>query len=386
MLSLSNCELNESQGSGYVIVNFARGLSARGHEVCQIGAKDLTLAPGLRKARQLRLALGMWLEAKRRVASGAWDIVEFYGGEAWLATLRLARMRRRKFAIVAHSNGIEPFLNEAVTSRGVFNTADGRAPKWYQGWTQSLTEHAFRRADAIVTVSHEEARFAVERGYQQAARVLAIDNALPDSFLGIPFSPERKRVVGFCGSWFPRKGSKIILADIPAFLRRFPDWEFQLVGVGQSVTPERDFPPDVASRIKVIPFISDKAELKRVYQGWAIAIMPSIYESFGLVAAEAMACGCALVAAPTGFGSSLQHMKDALVMADFHSPALEQALSQLASDEVLRTNIAGTGHQRVQSLRWSDAIDEYERFLSNVLERTRVPSKPSASHAGLEQA
>ena len=46
-------------------------------------------------------------------------------------------------------------------------------------------------------------------------------------------------------------------------------------------------------------------------------IMPSIYESFGLVAVEAMACGAALVATEIGFGGKLKHQRKSMDYARF---------------------------------------------------------------------
>lgn len=40
ILVISNCPLEESQGSGYVIINFCRGLSERRHEVDLFGPQS----------------------------------------------------------------------------------------------------------------------------------------------------------------------------------------------------------------------------------------------------------------------------------------------------------------------------------------------------------
>src|SRR4030081_2029164 len=59
ILTLSNCPLDEAQGSGYVIVNYARHLRLRGHQVDLLGPDELALPRSGRRAIRYRLALGM---------------------------------------------------------------------------------------------------------------------------------------------------------------------------------------------------------------------------------------------------------------------------------------------------------------------------------------
>ena len=369
ILSLSNCDLVESQGSGYVIVNFARGLESRGHRVTLVGPKECILWPGRNKARSLRLALGLWRKSLRLVKDVSPDIVEFYGGEAWLATERLGRQPNRRFKIVAHSNGIEPFAGETLSRHAVHNTPNGRPPKWYQGKLRFPVERAFTHADAVVTVSQPEADYAIRRNFQPADRVLGIDNALTPEFLDQPFVRERSKTVGFCGSWLARKGNALLARDMAESLRQFPDWSLHLVGVGREFKAADHFPADILSRITVTGFVADKIALRDIYQSWAIALMPSFYESFGLVAAEAMSCGCALVASRTGFAGGLKDGEEALLLPEPKSPHLRDAVATLVTNPSLREKIAQAGWKRVQSLRWSASIDLLESFYNRL---TRV--------------
>jgi glycosyltransferase involved in cell wall biosynthesis len=371
LLTLSNCDLIESQGSGYVIVNFARGLQARGHAVKLMGPEETILWPGQRRARSLRLALGLWRRSLRLVREHSPDLVEFYGGEAWLATERLSRRQGRRFKIVAHSNGIEPFVDETLSQQGLHNTANGRAPKWYQGRLRFPSEKAFTHADAVVTVSQPEAEFVVRKGYRPADSVLGIDNALPAEFLDRPFVAERPKVIGYCGSWLARKGAGLIVRDMAATLRTFPDWSLHLVGVGREFDPADHFPAELLPRVAVTGFVGDKIALRRLYGSWAVALMPSIYESFGLVAAEAMACGCALVANRTGFAASLVHESEALLLDSPHTPALQIAVQRLMEDETLRRRIAENGWRRVQRLSWEESIAAIESFYLRLLSEPR---------------
>ncbi|MDB6041038.1 MAG: glycosyltransferase family 1 protein, partial [Verrucomicrobiales bacterium] len=367
ILTLSNSSLIESQGSGYVILNFANGIRSLGHDITLIGPDETVLLPGVGNARSLRLALGMWKSASDLAGKLNPDIIEFYGGEAWLATDRLSRRRGRTFRIVAHSNGIETFKAETLKRYKLPDTADGRPPKWYQGHLRLPVKKAFVKADAVVTVSQREADYVVDAGFQPSERVLAINNALSEQFLGQPFQNDRPRVIGFCGSWLKNKGIDLIVEDVTAVLRLERQWKLHLVGGGSEFRAETYFPRDVLPQVLVTSFVADKSELRRLYHSWAIALMPSIYESFGLVAAEALSCGCALIASNTGFPAELKHEAEFLLLPQPASPHLYNAILRLIRNEPLRVRIAQGGWRHVQKLRWNESVKSLESFYTEVL-------------------
>lgn len=360
ILTVSNCPLVETQGSGYVITNFCRRLRERGHQVDAFGPETHEPLPFLKgRAKSHRLTLGMLSITLRQLRRCKYDIVEFYGGETWLTVQQLSQRPRRAFVMVSHSNGIEPHGAEKLIAALGSVSLDASPKRWYQfGW--AATEKTFTNVDGLVTVSQYDADYAVRHGYQQAARIVPIENALPDNFHHLPVSFVRKPVVGYCGSWLARKGTAAIKADISRLLTDYPQWSFRMIGVGQSFRKEEHFAPGVCDRIDVIPFVQDKHELQKLYQSMSILIMPSIYESFGLVAAEAMACGCALVASKTGFAYSLKDREEVVLMQESCSPHLYNSLKLLIEDEALRQKVARAGYKRVQCLQWEKATDKLE--------------------------
>jgi glycosyltransferase involved in cell wall biosynthesis len=351
LLSLSNCPLTEDLGSGYVAVNYARCLRALGHTVDLLGPADYEPARWLRRGTQFRQAWGMLRVAR----SGAprHDIVEFYGAEGWLAVSRLARRRHRPFLLVMHSNGIETHCLETLAeSNG--ESGGGLRPR-RQALEHQLAERAFRQSDAVVTVSEDDLEYAASHDYGRPGWRLALENPLPHDYLGLEIADHREETITFCGSWLPRKGIRLIQADLPSLLREFPAWRLRLVGVGHRFEPRDYFPEDVQSRIDVVPFAGRGTQLRRIYLSSAIVIAPSLYEGFGLVAAEALACGCALVAGRTGLGAALRDGEEALILPDSQPESLYHCLARLIGDPPLRRRLGAAGHQRVQRLTWDRA-------------------------------
>ena len=106
ILTLANTPLRRDLGSGYVILNYAERLRRRGHVVRLIGPPEIDWPRSGRRAIRYRQMAGMFLAAAPD-AIAKYDVVEFYGGESWLAVTRLARRSQRPL-LVAHSNGLEP--------------------------------------------------------------------------------------------------------------------------------------------------------------------------------------------------------------------------------------------------------------------------------------
>lgn len=361
ILLISNTNHDPNQGSGYVITNIVQGLRDRGHLVDAYSPEDyvsLTLPKGNRYTVPLQLArFGL-----KQARENTYDVIELWGGDSWLLA-RLLDRPGRSYALIHHSNGIEAHDTE-VTQRAI---AAGLLPPtpWYRLNLSSIHGIGLRSSDAILTVSEYDAEFVRSKGYVPPDQVYAIDNPLPSEYLGLDLSLDRPNRIGFCGTWIPRKGTELMLSDLPPFLRAFPDWTFSLVGVGTETDIHAQFPADVRDQIEVTPFLP-RSELRDWYQTLAIVAVPSIYESFGLVQTEGMACGAALAATPVGFAATLTDRETAYLLPMRHESPLFDALSHLASDDALRRKIAANGYHSVQSLQWHAALDRIESIFSGL--------------------
>ena len=359
ILSLSNCPLVATQGSGYIITEFSEGLRARGHQVDLFGPETLEPWPFLRgRARSYRQALGMLAFCLRQLKRKHYDVVELWGGEAWLTAWVLSRRAKRPL-LVSHSNGLETHYAEVTRNCG--NTAtQNRAPqKWYQLDQSRLMQRAFTAVNGLVTVSHYDADYARQHRYQNSERIVAIENSLAPEFLDLSVSWERTPIVGYCGSWIERKGINAMRQAMTQLLTQLPHARLLLVGVGEAFNAREQF-PKVHSQVDVVPYVSSKAEMRGFYEKMSVLMMPSIYESFGLVAAEAMACGCALVSTRTGFAASLQHGEQAWLLKERAPDELQNVVQELLSNHALRQTIARAGYERVQTLRWQQAVETLE--------------------------
>ena len=98
-----------------------------------------------------------------------------------------------------------------------------------------------------------------------------------------------------------------------------------------------------------IRFVGDASheEINHLYAESAVAVVPSLYEGFGLPAVEAMAAGIPLVSSDGGALAEVVADGGLQVLAG-DSDALAEALERVLTDFALATALGERGRQRVE--------------------------------------
>ncbi len=112
---------------------------------------------------------------------------------------------------------------------------------------------------------------------------------------------------------------------------------------------------------KLVTFLGakDQDSLHHYYNAADVLVMPSHYESFGMVALEAMACGTPVVASDVGGLSYLVRDGE----TGFHVPngdfvALASTLARLLQDDQLRLNLGNEAKRWAQTYGWPRITDQ----------------------------
>ncbi|MFL6528158.1 MAG: glycogen synthase [Chthoniobacterales bacterium] len=257
---------------------------------------------------------------------------------------------------------------------------------------------ALEMADAVIAVSGETKR-DIERLFNVAPeRLQIIYNGIDleeyrpvkstDTLKRFGIDPARPFLL-FVGRITRQKGIVHLVRAID-----FMDRDFQIVlCAGAPDTPEiaREMQEAVAhakqSRPDVIWIdeMLDKPRVIELYSQAAVFCCPSIYEPFGIINLEAMACETAVVASAvggikevvvdgeTGFLVPLEQMTESPfepTNPEQFSRALAEKINQLMRDEKLRERFGKAGRKRAEEkFSWSAIAQQvkalYERLLSS---------------------
>lgn len=103
-----------------------------------------------------------------------------------------------------------------------------------------------------------------------------------------------------------------------------------------------------------------------LYNSMSIFVHTSLVEGWGLTPAEAMACGCAVVA--TNSGGVLdyaEHEKTALVSPASFPEQLANNIMYLIENNEKRIALAKAGHERIRQFTWDKAVTRLEQVLKS---------------------
>ena len=98
-----------------------------------------------------------------------------------------------------------------------------------------------------------------------------------------------------------------------------------------------------------------------------LVAMPSRYETYGLVAAEALAVGTPVVAFDIPCLRSIVAGAGGVLVPAFDTRAYAQALVDTLGDDDLRSRLGSAGRETVGHLRWDDVAEKQRHAVSALL-------------------
>ena len=236
-----------------------------------------------------------------------------------------------------------------------------------------------RKADRIIVWTDHE-RDALAKIYQ----------AIPDNIRVIPpgvdcelfhpmdtlecrdrlgISPAR-RVILYVGRLERLKGVDILLKTV-ASLEHAENVELLVVG-GAENSPERARLQRLSSELRIVERVRfvpsvEREDLVVYYNAADICVLPSYYESFGLAALEAAACGKPVVASRVGGVPVVVQDGETGYLVHWRCPGpFVEKLEVLLANEPLRRQMGFAARERAKDLSWSNAADRLAPVLHAV--------------------
>jgi glycosyltransferase involved in cell wall biosynthesis len=255
----------------------------------------------------------------------------------------------------------------AVTSHDVWQTLQFESPK-----TRERMGQVFERADLILSVSHFNSRKLAETFPSSRNRVAYVPNGADDLFFELASPSERARVRQDLGlpegvpyllsvaNFQPRKNLRRLIQAV-ARLPEIAAGELALVLIGTGTPDEARVLGEAAAAVGRralirMPGYRQGTALRAAYAEATALVFPSLCESFGIPAVEAMAQGL-----PVALANSTALPEIGGDAGWYFDPTDEQAIAaslrSLLDDSAERARRSALGRTIAAGYRWQTAND-----------------------------
>jgi D-inositol-3-phosphate glycosyltransferase len=203
------------------------------------------------------------------------------------------------------------------------------------------------------------------------SRFSPIEQSYAKSVIGIP---RKHRMILFAGRIERLKGIDTLFRAVAILKQRRPDWDWSNICVsviggdpseeGQRENEEMGRLHDLRDELglqDLIAFLGarDQDALHFYFSAAELLVMPSHYESFGMVALEAMACGTPVIASDVGGLTTLvQDGKNGYRVKVNDAEAMARAIEKLMDNEALRRRMGHRASCYAEDYSWPKVVDK----------------------------
>src|SRR5688572_2753024 len=172
-------------------------------------------------------------------------------------------------------------------------------------------------------------------------------------------------VIGFAGRLEQRKGLYDLIAAWPRIIEAVPHARLVIAGRGRDEAQAWE----KSSGMPGIHWLGYRSDVPSVLHSIDIAVVPSHWEGFGIIAAEAMLARVPVVAAnASSLPEIIRDGQEGLLVPPRDPVALADAVIRLALDPGLRARLGEAGRSRVLTeFSASRMIDSFEEVLRSVV-------------------
>jgi glycogen(starch) synthase len=169
-----------------------------------------------------------------------------------------------------------------------------------------------------------------------------------------------EKIIFFIGRLVREKGVQVLLEAAPQILSRFPQTRFIIAGRGpfEGNLHALSHRLGLDEKVTFCGYIDDRAR-NELYHLASVAVFPSLYEPFGIVALEGMVSGAPVVVTTAGgLDEIVEHEKDGLKAFPDDPSSLATQICSLLEDEDRAAVLAENAYLKATQIYSWDKIAE----------------------------
>lgn len=267
-------------------------------------------------------------------------------------------LNRYNFDVI-HSHGVLPFghIFRNVYTKKII-TCHG-SDVYHPGIKNIIfTKIALKKADILTTVSKLYVKIIKNKWGKESQ---LIQNGVDLANYRLLNVDKKNNFILFVGRYIKVKG----IFDLIDTAKELPQYNFYFAGSGKLVNKI------AGSNIFNLGF-KKKEELSQLYNKATLCVFPTMIttkftESFGIVALEAISCGCPVIVTSNGFTEFIKDKEEGIVIPSKNKLQLKEAIITLMENKELRDQMGKKGIIKAKQFSWDRITKEYHDLYFRIL-------------------
>jgi len=249
----------------------------------------------------------------------------------------------------------------------------------YQRAINEVERHLVNQSSEIICCSNYMADQVSSAFNVQGDRLHVIQNGVNAAKFGgeVNTMPVKKRyakngerIVSFVGRLVHEKGVHVLVGAVPKVLAAMPKVNFVIVGEGglKEYLAREAYDFGVADHVFFAGFVDEKT-LISIYRASDAAVLPSLYEPFGITALEAMAAKTPVIVTDTGgLAEIVEHEKTGIKVYVNNSDSLAWGILRVLKNPDVAKRIRENGYQKVlREYDWNAIVERTMKVYNRAL-------------------
>ncbi|ANS68602.1 transferase [Streptomyces lincolnensis] len=258
-------------------------------------------------------------------------------------------------------------------------TLDNHSPR-----LRHALRRAYRRLDALTTVTEADAAAYRRKMRLPGVRVEALPNSVPDPVL--PPSDGDAKVVVAAGRLVPVKRYDLLIEAFALVAAEHPDWRLRIYGKGEEHDRLRALTAELGLWNNVF-LMGAAAPMEAEWVKGSIGAAASNFEPFGMTIVEAMRCGLPVVSTdcPHGPREIIQDGVDGRLVPVDDRDALAAALLELVRDDELRRRTGRAALKNAQRYAPGPVVEQAERLFAEAFAAREAGRRAAGDRPGVRR-